>query len=72
MVGRGNAGTDAIGIQVLAYAAVPASSDVEAVATGLKTESEILPQATIEQRKILSQVASSAESGGWDVGCTIC
>jgi len=46
----------------MAYAAVPPPQVVEEVAIGRKTEAEIAPQATEEQKQVLKQVVAAVNT----------
>jgi hypothetical protein len=62
--------SDRVPAIVMAYAAVPSPQSVEDVALGKKAESEVVPQATDEQKQVLKQVASAAQSEE-EYGCSI-
>jgi hypothetical protein len=62
--------SDRVPLIVMAYAAVPSPQFVEDVAYGKKSEADIVPQATDEQKQVLKQV-SAAHNSEEEYGCSI-
>jgi len=62
--------SDRVPAIVMAYAAVPSPQSVQDVAYGVRAEADIAPQATEEQKQVLKQVASAAQSEE-EYGCSI-